>query len=73
MAAAYVLTNTGNRAYKSRERCASYTLPGQEMSTREWMCLESTLMNEDFVPNRENGSSFGGWSSWNSCSKAQEK
>lgn len=58
MAAAYMLTNTGNRAYKSRECWAPYTLPGQEMSTREWMCLESTLINEDFVPNRENGSSL---------------
>lgn len=51
-----ILTNTGNRAYKSRECCDPHTLPGQEMSTREWMCLESTLMKEDFVLNRENGS-----------------
>lgn len=52
-----ILTNTGNRAYKSRECWDPHTLPGQEMSTREWMCLESSLMNDDFVLSRENGSS----------------
>lgn len=41
-----ILTNTSNRAYKSRESCAPHTLPGQGMSSRQWMCLESTLMNE---------------------------
>lgn len=40
-----ILANTSNRAYKSRESCAPHTLPDQGMSTRQWMCLESTLMN----------------------------
>lgn len=53
-----ILSNTGNRAYKSKECYAPHTLPGQEMSTRGWMCLEITLMNEDFVLSRENGFSL---------------
>lgn len=34
------LTNTGNRAHKSRESSAPCTLSGQETSTRKWMLGE---------------------------------
>ena len=52
------LTNTGNRAYKSRESSVPRPLLGQETSGRD-ECLEGTQMNEDFVRIRGRGARIG--------------